>query len=177
MTTCWNLRSSNTCAYFKEACSGEVLLAPLKSFWLEMEKDLVQLIMPWYEAVCFYGGCSRETKNHNSGCLEEIAWWWTGNVPYSCYWALALSHDLSLLHSICCNVMLSQDTSVPGAPVGFVGGAISGSHAAALQCANFCRTKMLFKAKLDSLLNEGWKGGRGQLQRECHRKSYSLIWG
>lgn len=44
---------------------------------------------------------------------------------------------------------------MPGAPVGLVGGAISGSFAAALQCASFYTTKMLFKAELDSLMKEG----------------------
>lgn len=51
-------------------------------------------------------------------------------------------------------VMLNQDTSVPGVPVGLVGGAISGSRAAVLQLASFHKTKMLFKAKLDSLVKE-----------------------
>lgn len=51
--------------------------------------------------------------------------------------------------------MVNQDTSVPGVLVGLVRGAICGSCAAALQCASFYTTKMLFKSKLDSLVEEG----------------------
>ena len=177
MPTCWNWNSSNTHAYFNKTCNGKVLLAPWQNFWLEMEEEeLGQLIMPWCWDVCFWWGMLWPDHCY-SGCLEELAWWWKRNVPFSCHWASVLSHDLSLLHSDRCNVMLNQDTSVPGDPMGLAGGAISGSRAAALQHASFYKTKMLFKAKLDSLMKEGWKGGRGQLQRECHRKGYSLIWG